>query len=131
MHAGGLQRFKQRPGHPVIVTNGLAGGFHFRGEVGVQALEFGEGKGAYDDSPALPLGLMLHGITYADEDESGVMSERLWRPVMEHGVIRFIRPEECPVIRPIRTQKEKSFVLKKNLQPCEELDREVEIDGVV
>ena len=97
----------------------------------VEPCEFGEGKGAYDDSPALPLGLMLHGITYADEDESGVMSERLWRPVMEHGVIRFIRPEECPVIRPIRTQKEKSFVLKKNLQPCEELDREVEIDGVV
>lgn len=97
----------------------------------VEPCEFGEGKGAYDDSPALPLGLMLHGITYADEDENGVMSERLWRPVMEHGVIRFIRPEECSVIRPIRTQKEKSFVLKKNLQPCEELDREVEIDGVV
>lgn len=94
----------------------------------VEPCEFGEGKGAYDDSPAVPLGVMLHGITYADEDEGGMMSERLWRPVMEHGVIQFIRPEECPVIRPIRKQKEKLFVLKKNLQPCEELYREVKTD---
>ena len=71
----------------------------------VEPCEFGEGKGAYDDSPAVPLGVMLHGITYADEDEGGMMSERLWRPVMEHGVIQFIRPEECPVIRPKRKKK--------------------------
>ena len=94
----------------------------------VEPCEFGEGKGAYDDSPALPLGLMLHGITYADEDGSGMMSERLWRPVMERGIIQFIRPEECPIIRPIHKQKEKSFVIKKNIQPCEELYREVKTD---
>ena len=56
------------------------------------------------------------------------MSERLWRPVMERGIIQFIRPEECPIIRPIHKQKEKSFVIKKNIQPCEELYREVKTD---
>ena len=54
----------------------------------------------------IALGLMLHGITYADEDGSGMMSERLWRPVMERGIIQFIRPEKCPIIRPIHKQKE-------------------------
>lgn len=96
----------------------------------VEPCTFGEGPGAYDNSPPMPLGLMLHGITYADEDGSGQMSERLWRPVMRHGVIEFIRPEECPVIRPIRKQKSKSFVLGETVQACDDLYREVTSDGL-
>ena len=51
----------------------------------VEPCEFHEGPGAYDGTPAVPFGLMVHGITYADEDGSGRMSQRLWRPVMEDG----------------------------------------------
>ena len=78
----------------------------------------------------MPFGLMVHGITYADEDGSGQMSQRLWRPVMEDGVIRFIRPEECPVVRPIRRQRAKSFALDRNMQGCDALYQEVTRDGL-
>ena len=95
----------------------------------VEPCEFGEGKGAYDDSPALPLGLMLHGITYADEDGSGMMSERLWRPVMERGIIQFISPRRVSYLfGPYTNKKKNHFVIKKNIQPCEELYREVKTD---
>lgn len=80
--------------------------------------------------PPIDFGLMLHGITYADEDGSGQMSERLWRPVMQDGVIQFVRPEECPVIRPIHKQRTKSFVLGENMQGCDVLYQEVKQDGM-
>lgn len=37
----------------------------------VEPCIFGEGTGAYDDTPELAFGLMYHGITYADEAYSG------------------------------------------------------------
>lgn len=95
----------------------------------IEPCEFQEGSGAYDNTPPFPLGMMLHGITYGDEDGSGQMSERFWRPVMRNGIIEFIRPEECPVIRPIRQQKSKTFLPGKNFQPCEDLYQEVTADG--
>lgn len=95
----------------------------------IEPCEFQEGSGAYDNTPPFPLGMMLHGITYGDEDGSGQMSERFWRPVMQNGIIEFIRPEECPVIRPIRQQKFKTFLPGKNFQPCEDLYQEVTADG--
>ncbi len=96
----------------------------------VEPCEFGQGPGAYDGTPPIDFGLMLHGITYADEDGSGQMSERLWRPVMQDGVIQFIRPEDCPVIRPIHKQRTKSFVLGENMQGCDALYQEVKQDGM-
>ena len=52
-------------------------------------------------------------MTYADEayDEKtkGMMTINLWRPVMENGCIRFLRPEECPIHKPIREMKIKRF----------------------
>ena len=96
----------------------------------VEPCAFHEGPGAYDGTPPMPLGLMVHGITYADEDGSDQMRERLWRPVMQDGVIRFIRPEECPIIRPIRKQHAKPFLLGKTMQSCDTLCREVMQDGM-
>ena len=96
----------------------------------VEPCEFHEGPGAYDGTPPMPFGLMVHGITYADEDDSGQMSERLWRTVMEDGVVRFIRPEECPVIRPIHKQRAKPFTLGKTVQDCDTLYQEVMQDGM-
>lgn len=96
----------------------------------VEPCGFREGPGAYDKSPPMPLGLMVHGITYGDEDGSGQMSERLWRPVMREGVIEFIRPEECPIIRPIRRQKIKTFLPGENFQGCDTLYEEAATNGM-
>ena len=79
----------------------------------VEPCVFGEGKGYYDDIAQLHFGVMYHGITYADEayDETtkGMMTVNLWRPVMEKGYVRFLRPEECPMHKPIRAMKMKPF----------------------
>lgn len=83
----------------------------------VEPCVYGEGVGAYDDISRLEFGLMYHGITYADEayspETAGHMTTRFWRPVMEHGVIRFPRPEECPYHKVLREMEIKPF--------CEEL----------
>ena len=91
----------------------------------IEPCEFGEGTGAYDATPSIPLGLMLHGLTYADESDTDTMQERFWYPVLQNGVIDFCRPEDCPVIRDIKKQKSRSFVLNQNLQSCDALYREV------
>ena len=65
----------------------------------VEPCVFGDGKGHYDDVDELSFGLMLHGITYADEayseETKGKMTVRFWRPVMKRGIIDFVRPEKC------------------------------------
>ena len=79
----------------------------------VEPCVFDSGKGAYDDIPELSFGLMYHGITYADESYSseteGKMTVNLWYPVMKNGVIKFPRPEECPVHKPVRNMKMEKF----------------------
>ena len=96
----------------------------------IEACEFGAGTGAYDNTPPMPLGLMLHGITYADESGDGHMYERLWRPVMRAGVVQFVRPEDCPVVRPIRKQNIKTFTLGETVEPVERLFKEVAPRGM-
>ncbi|WP_455501049.1 type I-C CRISPR-associated protein Cas5c [Gemmiger sp.] len=91
----------------------------------IEPCVFGEGRGAYDGTPSVPLGLMLHGITYADESGTGQMQERFWRPVMVDGIIKFCRPEECPVVRDIHPQKAKSFTIGENMRSCDDLYEEV------
>ncbi len=79
----------------------------------VEPCDFAEGQGAYDDLEELGFGLMYHGITYADEaysdDTRGKMTVNLWRPVMRRGVIRFVRPEDCPVHKTVREMEIKPF----------------------
>lgn len=79
----------------------------------VEPCRFGESAGAYDHCGTIPYGLMYHGITYADEavndDDKEMLTVRLWQPVMENGVIDFIRPEECELKRHIRKMPIKSF----------------------
>lgn len=79
----------------------------------VEPCVFGEGSGAYDDIEQLAFGLMYHGVTYPDEAYSKETEERmtinLWYPRMEHGVIHFLRPEECPVHKPLHKMKMKKF----------------------
>lgn len=79
----------------------------------VESCYFDEEPGAYDHLPELSFGLMYHGITYADEaysdDTRGKITVRFWRPVMKRGVITFPRPEDCPLIKPLREMDSKRF----------------------
>lgn len=72
----------------------------------VEPCRFGEGAGAYDELPELSFGVMYHGITYADEacteETRGKMTANFWRPVMKNGVVRFPRPEDCPMHKTLR-----------------------------
>lgn len=79
----------------------------------VEPCNFGEGEGYYDHSGEIPYNIMYHGITYADEavlpEDMGKMTVRLWSPVMENGMIHFIRPEECKMKRHIKEMPMKMF----------------------
>ena len=79
----------------------------------VEPCVFGEGPGAYDDTPELAFGLMYHGITYADEayspETEGKMTARFWYPVMKNGVITFLRPEACPLNKALGDMEMKQF----------------------
>lgn len=83
----------------------------------VEPCVFGEGAGTYDDIEQLAFGVMVHGMTYADEayspETAGKMTLNLWRPVMERGVIRFPRPEECPLHKTIKDMTMKPFGSEK------------------
>ncbi|MDO4541744.1 MAG: type I-C CRISPR-associated protein Cas5c [Bacillota bacterium] len=92
----------------------------------VEPCEFGLGKGYYDDIEELAFGLMFHGFTYADEavrdeDRDG-MTVRLWRPLLEKGVLTFLRPEECTATRRIKDMELKKFSRElENFSPAEHL----------
>lgn len=79
----------------------------------VEPCVFGDGKGAYDETPELSFGLMYHGITYADEAYSpqtnGKMTVRFWNPVMKKGVVSFLRPEECKILKTVKEMDIKPF----------------------
>ncbi len=79
----------------------------------VEPCVFGEGEGFYDNIPNLSFGLMYHGITYADEayseETKGKMTARFWHPVMKNGIIYFKRPEECSILKPLRSMEIKPF----------------------
>lgn len=79
----------------------------------VEPCSFTEGEGAYDDLEELGFGLMYHGITYADEayseETKGKMTVNMWNPIMKRGVIKFPRPEDCPVHKTIKEMEMKPF----------------------
>ncbi|QQE75938.1 type I-C CRISPR-associated protein Cas5 [Brevibacillus composti] len=75
----------------------------------VEPCVFGEGKGFYDEVPEVDFGLMVHGISYPDETGKKERETRLWRAKMQYGVIRFIRPEECTLVRKTGEGFMKSF----------------------
>ncbi len=79
----------------------------------VEPCEFGSGESYYQGKPEMSFGLTYHGITYADEayDEktAGQMTVRFWYPVMRDGVIEFVKPQDCPVVRPAREMEIKPF----------------------
>lgn len=85
----------------------------------VEPCEFGEGAGAYDDTPELGFGLMFHGFDYPDETGIDELHSRFFLPVMRNGVVEFPRPEACEVRRFVRPMGAKQFGLNDNLLPVE------------
>ncbi|MEK4699481.1 type I-C CRISPR-associated protein Cas5c [Solibacillus sp. FSL R7-0668] len=95
----------------------------------VEPCEFGSGEGFYDAIDEMHFGVMLHGMNYPDETGANELATRLWQPVMKFGVVEFIRPEACTLIRPIKQMEPKSFVLKQSMQPVDDLAKELEVEG--
>lgn len=96
----------------------------------VEPCVFGEGKGAYDDIAQLDFGVMVHGISYPDETGRTERATRLWRARMEQGIIRFIRPEDCTLIRKSGEGIMKAFG-PGQIQSVDELFRELHPEGEV
>lgn len=91
----------------------------------VEPCEFGSGKGYYDDEQRTHhLGTMVHGFNYPDETGRNELSVRLWSVEMKRGIIKFPKPEECKIVRPIREMEAKSFHAD-NMQTVEQLLQEL------
>ena len=84
----------------------------------VEPCLFGSDEGFYDDVAILKFGLMYHGITYADEaysdDTKNKMTVNMWYPEMRNGIIEYLKPEQCPVHKPIREMEIKQFTPGQN-----------------
>lgn len=91
----------------------------------VEPTVFGEGEGYYDKAVDMHLGTMVHGFNYPDETGENELAVRLWTPVMKNGVITFIKPEECKVVRPLSEMEPKEFS-NNNFQTADELFNELE-----
>lgn len=85
----------------------------------VEPCSFEEGNGYYD-AISMSFGIMEHGITYPDDH--GQIQIRLWSPIMHNGIIHFIRPEECQIVKPLHEMKAKQFHLGKNIRSVEQED---------
>lgn len=91
----------------------------------VEPCIFGEGKGFYDHYEGeIDFGVMVHGLNYPDETGRSILETRLWRPVMKDGIIRFIRPDECTLIRQVKEMSPKDFD-SSNIQSVDELYEEI------
>lgn len=86
----------------------------------VAPCEFGSGSGFYDGQGEYHLGTMVHGFNYPDETGKNYLEVRLWPTVMEDGYIKFPKPEDCTMIRPIKEMEPKTFN-QDNVQSAEQL----------
>lgn len=95
----------------------------------VEPCDFYEGKGAYDNITERAFGVMVHGITYPDEqtqeEYQNRMTVRLWKPVMKNGVVTFLRPDDEEIIvRDIDKRSTKKFIVGENFSGLSEFERE-------
>lgn len=92
----------------------------------VEPCVFGEGKGFYDEIDEMHFGTMVHGINYPDETGKDMLETRLWQPIMKKGIVEFIRPQECKLVRPLHKMSPKSFILGESMQSVDDLNKEME-----
>ena len=86
----------------------------------VEPCEFGEGEGAYDNTPELAFGLTFHGFDYPDETGENALQTRFWHPVMKQGVMEFLPPENCTIRKFVRPMEAKAFEIGESLMPVDE-----------
>ncbi|MEL7658191.1 MAG: type I-C CRISPR-associated protein Cas5c, partial [Bacillota bacterium] len=86
----------------------------------VAPCKFGSGEGFYDEAGLHHLGTMVHGFNYPDETGSNQLEVRLWPAVMDKGYIKFDKPEDCKIVRPIKEMVAKGFS-EYNVQSAEQL----------
>ncbi len=86
----------------------------------VEACNFGDGSGFYDELDELSFGLMFHGFDYPDETGRNELVTRLWRPVMRKGIIEFDRPQDCTIRKFVRTMEGKHFGEGMNFRTVDE-----------
>ena len=71
----------------------------------VEPCTFMEGESIYDTSGELSYGIMFHGYNYPDETGKDILQARFWRPIMANGIIEFITPSQCNIIKHIKKMK--------------------------
>ena len=94
----------------------------------VEPYNFLDDNGDYDNYPGeLSFGLMFHGFDYPDEFGKNEFRARFWRPTMNKGIVKFIKPQECDpklikTLGNMQPQPPKSNGLKEEglLEGCEE-----------
>lgn len=94
----------------------------------VEPCEFNTGEGFYDNYGELQFGTMVHGMNYPDETGGKQMETRLWNPVMKDGVIEFITPEQCTLVRPVAQMEPKQFAAGE-IEAVEELEARLGAEG--
>lgn len=82
----------------------------------VEPCTFGQGEGFYDQYGELAFSPMFHGFSYPDENGKGVLEARIWTPTMKDGIISFVRPEQCSIVRNVKDYDFKSFDLNANMK---------------
>lgn len=95
----------------------------------IEPCDYNEISEPYGSIAQRAFGIMVHGITYPDEQTDpaykGKMTVRLWKPVMENGIIRFERPDNPEmIVRVIGKRPEKKFVPGENFSGLSEFDKE-------
>jgi len=135
MHRPELEYDRNENKHHNILKRSLAAGGRrdiFLGtrecQAYVEPWRFDEGEGFYDKYPEIPLGNMVHGISYPDETGRDAMEVRLWQPIMENGIIKFKRPEECTLVRTISDMKPKHFN-RETIESADQLEERLEEGG--
>ena len=82
----------------------------------VEPCNYGSGTGYYEGLN-LDFGIMFHGFTYTDESSTKKdFMVRLDNIRMESGIIRFKRPDQCTIVKPLRKLDMKSFEIGKNIK---------------
>lgn len=81
-------------------------------------------ESVYINIDEMAFGIMFHSFSYPDENGEDMLRARFWSPVMKRGIIEFIQPEECSLVRDITEMKAKIFVPGENFSGIDTLAEE-------
>ena len=91
----------------------------------VEPCEFGSGESPYQDIEELSFGLMFHSFAYPDETGGKNLESLFWQATLKHGILDFLRPEQCATRRIVRPMSVKPFGIGTNLKDVETEEAEL------